>query len=92
MEAKRDQNHITVALGYDAENDVTLPLRVDPVTDELLIEIQPRPTYVPTATPSIAERDENHVTTTLAVTDDANLTEQIPAVNKVSGLLWVQTT
>lgn len=73
-EAKRDQNHVTTALGASTADDITLPLLVDPVNNRLLITIVPvsSEALVPGEYTSRAKRDQNHVTGGLAVTDDAN--------------------
>lgn len=69
---KRDQNHISPLLGYDYTNNSTEMARVEPVTGYVLIEIQPRPDYVGVGLDEPAERDQNHVTVMMGVTDDAN--------------------
>jgi len=71
-DAKRDQNHVPVLLGYDYVNDSTDMARVDPVTGYVLIEIQPRPDYVGVNPTEPLKRDQNHVTIMGAITDDAN--------------------
>ena len=38
-EAKRDDNYVAVGLGEATDDSQTLPLSVDPVTDELLIDL-----------------------------------------------------
>lgn len=65
-QAKRDQNHRTVELGVSSTDGVTtLPFRVDPVTNYLLIDIV---TGALSATPmTMDKRDQNHVPTAYGI-------------------------
>lgn len=71
-EAKRDQNHVPVLLGYDEQQNTTVMAHCDSLTNYVLIEIQPRPDYVGVNLTEPAKRDQNHVPVMLAVTDDIN--------------------
>lgn len=59
MEARRDQNRVTVALGWDATNSTPKEFKVDPSTGRLLIEVASN--TVPTATDRSPRRDDNRV-------------------------------
>lgn len=67
MQANRDQNRVTVLMGVSSADGVTpVPLRVDPITNALLVEVTfDSDTTIALKTP--AKRDENRVTVELAV-------------------------
>lgn len=71
---KRDGNHVPVK-GASSDSDV-FNLYVEPATDELLVVIYPVSDVAPTTGEytNKAKRDQNHVTCTLAVTDDSDET------------------
>ncbi len=80
--AKRDANRETVGLAWDGSE--TQPLKVDPSTGRLLIEVAVA-TLPATSSPSI-KRDANRKVVGLSVTDDANLTPK-PFLTDSSGNL-----
>lgn len=61
-QAERDQNYRTVGLGISSvDGTTTLPIRVDPATNYLLIDIV---TGALSATPATMDkRDQNHIPT-----------------------------
>ena len=71
-EAKRDQNHVPVLLGYDDRISTTVMAHCDPITNYILIEIQPREDYTGVSVTEPAKRDQNHVPVMLSVTNDSN--------------------
>jgi len=83
-QAKRDENYEPTALAVDT-NGNTEPLRVDPVTGRLLIEIY----IVSSTTPATlaGKRDENRIPSGLAVTDDGTPTPLI--IDNRNGYLFV---
>lgn len=74
---KRDENHVTVASGVtdDSDKDVTM-LRVDPVTNSLLIEISQAGAATASGT-QVARRDENHVPVCLAYNEDDDELQEV---------------
>jgi hypothetical protein len=70
MQAKRDENRTTVGLAYDG--DSTAPIKLDPVTDALLVEIADTSSGGTITDTDRAKRDENYVPVLMAVTDDEN--------------------
>ena len=92
MDAKRDQNHATVQLGVSsADSSTPLPLRVDAVTDYLLIDIAVNSGSSST-TRSIAERDQNSVPVLMGVTNDASLTPMALSIDHTNTRLFVDIT
>ena len=86
-DAQRDDNRMAVALGWDETNLTTLPLRVDPVTKRLLLDITAVTTTTP---PTLSEqRDDNRMPTGIAVTDNAARTISPLIVDNRNGLLWL---
>ncbi len=88
-DAPRDDNQVPVACGVDENGDVQ-PLRVDPVTNRLEIDITnvAYDTAAPTL-PATVPRDSNNVPVSCAVTDDAGETVTPLLIDATSGLLWV---
>ena len=83
MQAKRDENYVTVGLGYDGTT--TQPLLVDPVTGRLLIAIMSNVVGSPTKITKIP-RDNNYVPINAAYDD----TNPVPLhVDQTSGLLAI---
>ena len=82
MSINRDQNYVVVAGGWDGTQ--ALPLRVDPVTNELLF------LSVSTSSPSTAmtmvKRDENYKPTYYGVLDTDGVT-LVPIRTDPSGYL-----
>lgn len=85
-QAKRDQNKVPTLLAVDTNGD-TQPMRVDPSTSRLLIEI----VAVTDSTPSTlaVKRDENRVHVGCAVTDDGSATVTPLIVDNRNGYLFV---
>ena len=82
-DAVRDDNNITVGLGWDDTNSVTKPLLVDPSTGRLLIQ----QTIVDTSVPVLnsVKRDSNHIPSAL-VYDDTAVTPFL--IDNRNGLLF----
>jgi len=88
-QAARDENYVASALGVsDADSVTTLPLRVDPVTNRLLIDLSVNTNTAPPTLPTNAERDDNFVPVGLGVTDDSNLTPTPILIDSRTGYLW----
>lgn len=85
MQAPRDSNHVPVALGVDGSGN-TLPLRVDPATGRLLIEIVGVTSVSPPTLPATLPRDANHVTVAGAMSGSSVAPILIDSRN---GTLWV---
>lgn len=73
--ARRDDNHVPVILGVSSVDGITpIMARINPITGALLIQI-----VATSAGPAVTQvtralHDENHVTTALGITNDANQT------------------
>lgn len=87
---KRDQNHVTVGAGVsnDTDLDVTM-LRVDPVTNYLLVGVQAGVGTSATAS-SIASRDGNHRPVCMAWDETNGVLQEV--LMDSSGNLLVQFT
>lgn len=87
---KRDENHVTVgaAVSNDADLDVTM-LRVDPVTNYLLVDVQAGSATSATAS-SIASRDGNHRPVCMAWDETNGVLQEV--LMDSSGNLLVQFT
>ena len=73
--AKRDGNHVPVLIGTSSVDGITpVMARVNPITGYLLIQVVANTGAVAVTPVTRAKHDENHVTTALAETNDANLT------------------
>jgi hypothetical protein len=75
-EAKRDQNHITTMLAYNDVTGLTEPVRIDDVTNSILIDVY----HTSALTPSditIADRDGNHVHTVMGYNETTQTTEAL---------------
>lgn len=86
--AQRDQNRFAVGMGVNATDLVTtLPLRVDPVTDRLLVQ------FVAFSGSSVLStnvgRDQDRRTTIYGVTDDANKTLVPLMIDHLTGALII---
>lgn len=89
MNAKRDENYVTVAMGIsDTDGATTLPLSVDPVTGRLLIDIDGQLTDG-LIMPAMVGRDENWRETASAVTDDADETVSPLIVDNRNNYLYI---
>ena len=86
-QAKKDENHVSTALGWD--ETTTQPLRCDPSTSRLLIDVAIVSSTVPATNPGRALRDENYITTCGGVTDDASATWTALIVDSRNGRLFV---
>lgn len=88
MNAQRDENRVTVAMGIStADLATTLPLRVDPATDRLLVSFTP---YIgPAVLATNAGRDGDRRPTIYGVTDDANKTLVPLLIDHLTGALLV---
>jgi hypothetical protein len=84
-QAPRDSNRVPVALGVDGSGN-TLPLRVDPATGRLLIEIVGVTSVSPPTLPTTLPRDSNrvHVAGAMSGTDVSPL-----LIDTRNGTLWV---
>lgn len=88
--AKRDQNHVPVALGLNYQTMLPSELVIDPITGYVLIEIQPWPDYTEIPPIGNARRDQNHVHAGLALVNDGlGTTLQNLPMNKQTGLLQI---
>lgn len=87
---KRDQNDKAVGLGVSSsDNSTPLMLRVDPVTDYLLVTLQSD-----SLTPTVAtrnKRDQNEVPSAYGVSDTDGVT-LVPIRTDSSGNLLIQST
>lgn len=74
---KRDANHITVGAGVstDTDHDITM-LRVDPITNELLIDIT-TDTATAANAEQIAQRDQNYKPVCLAYDETNDVLQEI---------------
>ena len=85
-DSKVDNNYVRTALASDNSTS-TEPLRVDPVTSRLLVDIEITTSTTP---PTLSgKRDDNYVPTAYALTDDANETLTPLIIDNRSGYLWV---
>lgn len=83
----RDKNHVPMGIGIsDDTNNFTVPFRVDPATNELLVTIYPVTSTVPIT--GDLQRDENTIPMTAGVTDDANLTFSPLIIDSRNGYLF----
>jgi len=73
----RDQNHVTVGAGVsdDADQDV-LMLRVDPVTNYLLVDVTDTGATAATSS-QIASRDQNHRTVCMGWDEENGVLQEI---------------
>jgi len=85
-QAKRDNNSIPTSLAVDTDGN-TEPLRVDPATGRLLIEVAVVSSTDP-ATPS-GKRDNNQIPVSYAITDDASATPTPLIIDNRNGYLFV---
>lgn len=67
MNAERDQNYVTVGMGIADDLSSTQPLRVNPVTGELLTDDTPGAEIATAMT--MDERDQNYVPTVYGISD-----------------------
>ena len=76
-----------MGLAWDTDGLTTLPLRVDPVTKRLLLDIA----GVTSTTPATLseQRDDNRIPTANAVTDDTARTITPLIIDNRNGLLFV---
>lgn len=90
MEAKRDQNHVTVAMGVSSTDNVTpVMLEVDETTNYLLATVTQSSA---TATAMTADkRDENHVPTVYGISNADGVT-LVPIRTLTDGSLLCQFT
>lgn len=89
-EAKRDQNHVTVALGVSSSDSVTpIMFTVDPSTNYLLMELSADSLVTTAAT--IDKRDQNFVPTCYGISSVDNTT-LVPIRTDTDGKLLVQIT
>lgn len=70
--AQIDPNGVKTGIAWDGTNPQTLT--VDAATSRLLIEIAEISAAGSLGTSDIAQHDQNNVTTSMGVTDDANFT------------------
>lgn len=89
-DAKRDQNHITVAMGISSTDSITpIMFAVDPVTNYLLLNVA---SDLLTVTPATSDkRDQNFVPTIYGVSS-VDGTTLIPIRTDTNGRLLVQFT
>lgn len=87
---KRDENRVTVGGGVtDDSNKTVEPLRTDPVTGRLLIEIYGVTSTTPSTLKTVAYKDGNYANTGIAVTDDANSTVTPLIIDSRNNYLFV---
>lgn len=90
--AKIDANRVKTALGVGDDANLELILvRVDPVTKRVLEDISIVASTVPVDPGNIAQRDQNHKTVSMGVTDDANLDPSPLIVDNRNNRLFVDT-
>ena len=85
--ARRDQNYVPVGLGVDGTGG-TKQLRVDPITNRLLIDITLVSDVAPPAFPVNAPRDSNHMPVAMAVTDNAAKTPRPLLIDSRNGYIF----
>ena len=83
----KDNNFVSTALASDGTSTGTEPLRVDPATSRLLMDIEVTSSTTPAALSH--KRDDNFVPVDYAVTDDANETLTPLIIDNRSGYLFV---
>ncbi len=80
-DAERDQNHVTVTLGVSSDDNVTtLPIKIDPITGRLIVDIATNPGTVTTVSVATANGFSGTVAT-------ATTTPVITISTTVTGLL-----
>lgn len=86
-QAPRDQNDCPAALVWDSSNSTTAPIKVDPSTGRLLIDI----TIVSSTTPVLngVKRDDNFVTTCAGTADNAGASVMPLLIDSRNGYLWM---
>jgi hypothetical protein len=60
-EAKRDENSITITLGYDEINNTPIEIAIDPLTNRILAEVIAVSPDTPPVSPVTFPRDENGI-------------------------------
>lgn len=88
MEAKRDSNSVTTALGVSDDATTITAFHVDPATDRLLVAITLNGSFSVTD-PETLPRDGNRVPVGGAITDDANENIVPLYVDNATGALQV---
>lgn len=83
-----DQNQVKTALAVDT-NGVTQPLRCDPSTGRLLVEVTIVSSTSPATLPATLPRDQNRIPVAGGVTDDASQTITPLIVDSRNGYLFV---
>jgi hypothetical protein len=87
-EAKRDQNHITVAMGISSTDGTTpIMFAVDPVTNYLLLDVSADSLTATAAT--VDKRDQNFVPTVYGVSS-VDGTTLVPIRTDTDGRLLVE--
>jgi len=84
---KRENNHKTVAAGVSSVDEDILMLRVDPITNGLLMQIV-EDSLVPTAI-DMVKRDQNHKPTVYGISNTDGVT-LIPIRTDENGYLLAQ--
>lgn len=89
-DAKRDQNHITVAMGISSSDGITPTMfTVDPSTNYLLLDVSSDSLVVTSATTD--KRDQNFVPTCYGISS-VDGTTLVPIRTDTNGKLLVQFT
>ena len=86
-EAKRDDNRVTTAIAWNADDSVAENLQCATASSRLLLDITTVTDYTP-GTVAMA-RDDNRCPVACAVTDDSNETVTPLTVDSVNGYLFV---
>jgi len=90
-EAGRDNNYVSTALLSDGAGN-TEPLRVDPATGYVLIDVVITSATTPPSTAQIAPRDNNFVPVSLVVEDGSTVLAPLVVDTATSRLLIDMTT
>lgn len=90
-DAARDENRVTTALGVDSTDPVaTLPVEINPVSGNMLIELSVATPSVTIPTGNIIPRDDNRVPVAGGV-DSTDPTKIIPLIiNAATGALLIE--
>lgn len=83
-----DNNFTKTATASDGVTGIE-PLRVDPVTSRLLVDIEVTTSTTPATLPAVGKIDDNYTKTATAVTDDANETITPVIIDSRSGYLFI---
>lgn len=87
--AKRDDNKVPVALA-ESEDGTTEPLRVDPATSYLLVDVaRVDDNGIIGSWPSRSPRDDNRIPIIMGETDDVNATPTPLRIDRRNGYLFV---